>query len=392
MDKSLHYGKAILRTLKNAGYEAYFVGGYVRDRLLNIPTSDIDITTNAPIEAIKPLFKKVILTGEKYGTVTILYEKHSFEVTTYRKDGHYSNKRHPDHVSFTKTLEDDLSRRDFTINQLVMNEAEEVFDHFNGLDDLKNHRIRTINDPNERFNEDALRLLRAFRFIAKLGFSLEEKTAEAIRTHAAIIREVAIERIQNELDILFQYPYKKNALKAMITTHFSRQFFNLHDGLNRLSESPIDFEKELAYTVLYLETDDFFERFRLSKKRMRAIEQIARIVYQTESEPYTPEILFHEGVDAALKANLVHQIYHREDRAYTIAKIAEKLPIKDVCELKFKGEDILQHTHLKKRRHIGFIIDQLILDVIHARLPNTYDALKKRTEQLIDTLEKSDIK
>ncbi len=227
MDKTFQYGKEIIRTLKHAGYEAYFVGGYVRDQKLNIPTSDIDITTSATIEEIKPLFKKVILTGEKYGTVTVLYNNHPYEITTYRKDGLYKDLRHPEEVTFTKTLKEDLSRRDFTINQLVMDENEHVFDHFEGLEDLNNKLIRTINNPMERFNEDALRLLRAFRFIAKLDFTLEEKTAEAISACAPLIQKIAIERIQSELDILLKYPYKEKAFKAMLKTNFSTHFFNL---------------------------------------------------------------------------------------------------------------------------------------------------------------------
>ena len=391
MDKLLQNGKVIIRRLKNAGYEAYFVGGYVRDRLLNITTSDIDITTSASIDDIKALFDKVILTGEKYGTVTVLYEDHSFEVTTYRKDGPYSDKRHPDKVTYTKNLIDDLSRRDFTINQLVMDENEKITDHFNGLDDLKNGIIKTINDPIERFNEDALRLLRAFRFIAKLDFNLEVRTAQAIKQCAPLIKEVAIERIQVELDTLINYPYKRKAFKKMIETEFSQHLFDLHDGINVLSQSTIDYKKIHAYTVFYLETNDLFKRFRLSKKRMRAIEQLARIVYQTEEEPFKPEIVFHEGLEACLNANVVHQIYGQNDRAYAIKKIAQDLPIKSVCELKYKGEDILKQSKLKKQRHIGYIIDQLILDVIYHRIPNTKEALKAQTETLIENLEKSDI-
>ena len=391
MKDHIQAGKLIIRTLKRFGYEAYFVGGFVRDYLLNIPTHDIDITTSATIEEIKPLFNKVVLTGEKYGTVTVLIGDVGIEVTTYRKDGEYKDYRRPENVVYTKTLKEDLARRDFTINQLVMDENNHVFDHFNGKEDLKNQIIRTIGDAHARFNEDSLRLLRAFRFVAKLDFSLEEKTQKAIYDLRHQIHYIAIERIQNELKKIIAYPYKQKAFKAMLDTKFSESFFGLETAIKLLSETSIDYDEIHAYALFLKANEDLPKTFILSKKTLRKIEQIHRIMYQTKDDDYTLELLFHEGLEAALDANTVHQFYKKEDRAYEIKEKYHNLPIKSVCELAFKGEDILKKTPIKKRKHIGLILDMMIIEVLYQRLNNHEEDLKAFVLKTIKKLEESDL-
>ncbi|MFW5864623.1 MAG: CCA tRNA nucleotidyltransferase, partial [Candidatus Izemoplasmataceae bacterium] len=218
MQKTLQNGKRILKKLHASGYEAFFVGGFVRDSLLNLPTKDIDITTNATPLEVKDLFNKVISTGEKYGTVTVVIDNTPFEVTTYRSEQAYHDYRRPSGIQFAKTLKEDVSRRDFTINQLIMDVDGDIIDYFDGLNDLKNGIIKTINDPYERFKEDALRMMRAFRFVAKLGFKIEENTLKAITSSRDLLKEIAIERIQDELIKLFDEPYKQHAISAMQET------------------------------------------------------------------------------------------------------------------------------------------------------------------------------
>ena len=178
--KYINIGKEVLKTLKENGYEAYFVGGFVRDRLLGLYSDDIDITTNALPDEVETCFKNVKQTGKKYGTVTVLIDSFKYEVTTFRFDGEYADGRRPDKVEFSKKLEDDLERRDFTINALVMDEDEVVRDLHDGKFDIENKIIRTINDPGKRFKEDALRMMRAIRFVSKLGFDIEDETLKAI--------------------------------------------------------------------------------------------------------------------------------------------------------------------------------------------------------------------
>ena len=198
--------KAILHTLQEAGYEAYAVGGCIRDSLLGRRPDDWDITTSAKPQETKALFGKTIDTGIQHGTVTVMRHGRGYEVTTYRVDGEYEDGRHPKEVTFTASLKEDLKRRDFTVNAMAYNEKDGLVDLFGGRQDLEQKIIRCVGEANERFEEDALRIMRAVRFSAQLGFSIEERTKEAIRGHAERLRQVSAERIQVELTKLVISP------------------------------------------------------------------------------------------------------------------------------------------------------------------------------------------
>ncbi len=189
----------ILRRLHEAGYEAYVVGGCVRDSLLGRTPGDWDITTSAKPEETKALFRRTIDTGIQHGTVTVMMDKEGFEVTTYRIDGEYTDARHPKDVVFTSDLIEDLKRRDFTINAMAYNEEDGLVDAFDGIGDLNRHMIRCVGKAEERFSEDALRMLRAVRFAAQLDFEIETETQEAVQKLAPTISKISKERIQTEL-------------------------------------------------------------------------------------------------------------------------------------------------------------------------------------------------
>ena len=189
----------IIQTLQEHGYEAYAVGGCVRDSLLGREPGDWDITTSASPEETKKLFARTVDTGIEHGTVTVLLGKEGFEVTTYRIDGKYEDSRHPTEVIFTRNLREDLLRRDFTINAMAYNDTEGIVDIFGGMDDLKRKIIRCVGNARERFGEDALRIMRGVRFAAQLGFSLEKGTKEAMTELAPTLEKISAERIQTEL-------------------------------------------------------------------------------------------------------------------------------------------------------------------------------------------------
>ncbi len=189
----------IIHTLEDAGYEAYAVGGCVRDCVLGRVPNDWDITTSALPEQVKALFRRTVDTGLKHGTVTVLMGDEGFEVTTYRIDGEYDDGRHPREVEFTRDLSEDLRRRDFTINAMAYNDREGLVDLYDGLGDIEKKVIRCVGEPYERFGEDALRMLRAVRFSAQLGYSIEEKTREAITKLSKNLEKISAERIHTEL-------------------------------------------------------------------------------------------------------------------------------------------------------------------------------------------------
>ena len=217
----------IISTLAAAGYEAYAVGGCVRDALLGREPADWDITTSASPYQVKALFARTIDTGIQHGTVTVMLGKEGFEVTTYRLDGEYEDCRHPKEVVFTKSLLEDLKRRDFTINAMAYNEERGLVDEFDGVGDLKRGIIRCVGEARERFQEDALRMLRAVRFAAQLGFVLDEQTKQAICELRENLRKVSAERIQTELVklLISDHPeYLRTAWELGMTAIFLPEF------------------------------------------------------------------------------------------------------------------------------------------------------------------------
>ena len=200
----------IINVLIKHGYEAYAVGGCVRDSILNIHPEDWDITTSAKPEDVKEVFRRTVDTGIKHGTVTVLYKEDSYEVTTYRIDGEYEDNRHPKSVEFTSNLANDLRRRDFTINAMAYNKQEGLVDLYKGMEDLKKGIIRCVGNPVHRFEEDALRILRAFRFSAQLNFKIEEESYKAACLQKENLRNISAERIRTELNklILSSHPEK----------------------------------------------------------------------------------------------------------------------------------------------------------------------------------------
>jgi len=214
-DTNLNQSAEILSVLENAGFEAYLVGGCVRDTLMKRPFHDTDITTNALPEQIMNAFReyKTVPTGIKHGTVTVISDGVPYEITTYRIDGEYSDSRRPDSVEFTSSLREDLARRDFTVNAVAMNSKGEISDFFGGKEDIQKKIIRCVGSPEKRFSEDALRIMRAIRFSSQLGFRIESETAQAVHRMKDRLRNISKERIREELDKLI---CGKNCLSVLM--------------------------------------------------------------------------------------------------------------------------------------------------------------------------------
>lgn len=212
--------RAIIDRLEANGESAYIVGGSLRDVLLGIAPHDYDVTTSALPEKTLALFSdmRVIETGIKHGTVTVISDGEPVEVTTFRVDGEYTDSRHPSSVSFTDRIEEDLARRDFTVNAMAYSERRGLVDPFGGSDDVKRRIIRAVGDPQERFSEDALRIMRVFRFAAQLGFEIEVNTLEGAIACVEGLKNIARERIGSEFIRLITSPYAKNALMLMVRT------------------------------------------------------------------------------------------------------------------------------------------------------------------------------
>ena len=268
----------ILKIFNKNGYEAYFVGGCVRDYLLGEEFSDIDITTNALPEEVKKIFRKSIDTGIQHGTVTILVKGEGYEVTTFRTEDEYTNHRSPEKIEFVSDLKEDLDRRDFTINAMALDSNGVLFDYHNGEKDLSSGAIRTVNNPNERFYEDALRMLRAFRFSSKLGFEIEYDTLEAIKKNAELIKFVSIERIVNEFKKLLSGKGNLRSLELLLDS-------KLNTYIPFLEEIEIiqDFSKYSFCQSLYILSKinnisfDVLKILKLSNKEIKLIKEYDKI-------------------------------------------------------------------------------------------------------------------
>ncbi len=241
------YVKYVLDTLESNGFEAFCVGGAVRDLILGKTPYDFDITTSAEPETVIGLFPKTVPTGIKHGTVTVVAAQGNVEVTTYRTENTYSDHRAPDSVNFVKSIDEDVKRRDFTVNSVCYNPKIGFYDPENGINDIKSKTVRAIGNPDLRFNEDALRIMRAFRFSAQLGFEIEENTKASALKAAKDLEKISAERIFSELKKILLSDYPENAQELLLSGCL--EFLGLPKltiPLN-LSKLPKDFSLRFAY-------------------------------------------------------------------------------------------------------------------------------------------------
>lgn len=248
----------IIRKLKTAGYDAYAVGGCIRDSLLGRIPNDWDITTSAKPQEVKSLFSRTVDTGIKHGTVTVLIGREGFEVTTYRIDGEYADSRHPKEVAFTDSLTEDLKRRDFTINALAYNDTAGLIDIFHGRKDLEEGVIRCVGNAEERFTEDALRILRAIRFSAQLGYRIEENTLSAIKKLSYSLEKISAERIQSELVKLMVSPhpdYLRTAYECGVTKVILPEFDIAMETPQKHPHHCYNVGEHILHSLLYVPSD-----------------------------------------------------------------------------------------------------------------------------------------
>lgn len=246
----------IIERLEENGFEAFVVGGCVRDTIMKRKANDWDITSNATPKEIISIFDRTIPTGIEHGTVTVMKNNIAYEVTTYRIDGKYLDMRHPADVKFSKDILDDLSRRDFTINAMAYNSKIGLVDSFGGIEDIKKKLIRCVGEPDQRFNEDALRMIRAIRFSAKLGFEIEEKTFDSIVKNSKNIENISIERINKELEEIITYnPIKLELLNSIDISKwiFGGDYIQLDKLYNALKVEEVINKKNICR---YLDSED----------------------------------------------------------------------------------------------------------------------------------------
>jgi len=365
--------KKVLYELKKNGYEAYIVGGAVRDYLLRMPTTDVDITTNAKPFQVGKVFKS-IPTGLKFGTVTVVYGEEKFEVTTYRLDGDYLNHRHPEEVVYAEKVEDDVMRRDFTINGLLMNEKNEIFDYVEGKLDIERKLIRAIGDPLMRFEEDALRIMRAFYFQSKLGFQIDRDTRDAIEKSRHLLKEIAMERILQEIIKMFKGPYLKRALHSMITTKVHEVLPGLKEGILKAVELDQMPYMDVFFTMSFYLNGSIPKEWPLSNKHKHRYEQ--SILLMHKKQPFDALTLYTYGMELCMLANRASFALGKA-KLYTnqIEKDFKELPIQSDMDLKIRPNDMMSITSKKAGAWIKQLQTEMVEKVLLKQLINDKDAL-----------------
>ena len=432
--------KKIIETLEANGHEAYAVGGCVRDTLLLRMPEDWDVTTSAKPEQVKALFSHTIDTGIEHGTVTVMIDHVGCEITTYRIDGEYEDARHPKEVAFTSNLAEDLKRRDFTINAMAYNESTGLVDEFDGLEDLKRGIVRCVGDSEERFTEDALRMLRAVRFAAQLGFTIEENTKEAIRKLAPAIAKVSVERIAVELVKILTSDHPEElrmAYELGLTAVFLPEFdvamkteqHNIHH-LYTVGEHTIEAMRhvrpeknirlimllhDLAKPVVKTTDEEGQGHFRghtqggadMARRILRrlkfdnaTIELVAKMVKHHDDRPEEPDAIRRmfsaiglENVPMMLeikRADLLAQSTYQRESKFAIVDNLEahyrECVEKQIClqkkDLSVNGSDLIA-MGMKQGKEVGLVMEQLFEAVIEDPEMNQREKLLALAHKLI---------
>lgn len=368
----------ILQKLRAAGYEGYLVGGCVRDFLLGCMPHDFDITTSALPEETMAVFAddRVIPTGLEHGTVTVVHEGFFAEITTYRTETTYADGRHPDSVSFTRSLKEDLCRRDFTVNAMAMDLDGSIVDLYGGREDLAAGVIRAVGDPMLRFTEDALRILRAFRFAAKLDFIIEPQTLSAAIRLAPRLSLVSRERIFEELEKLLCGKAAGRVVQKMLLGGVFDHIFeepSLNTAALRFLDDLVP-RANLRLSALFLGDAAFEKHLASLKPSNEFAKQVRGTLYcrlpETEETSALRRTLYAYGIEPTLDRTLIER---REGLFYRFVQLLEDEHCFSVCDLAITGKDVMEHTD-RRGKAVGEALETVLFAVFDEKIPNTREA------------------
>lgn len=386
--------RPVLQRIEQAGYEAYFVGGCVRDTILGDPIHDIDIATSAYPSEIKEIFDRTVDTGIEHGTVMILDHGTGYETTTFRTESGYQDYRRPDHVTFVRSLAEDLKRRDFTINALALKENGDVVDLFDGINDLHRQLIRAVGDPAERFHEDALRMMRAVRFASKLAFKIDRPTIQGIKDNAHLLEKIAVERIQVEFEKMFLGQKPSVGLAYFLDTDLYKYcpgFADAGDSLAAIPEMQVGLENInqvwalICYSLELVDDQEithFLKKWKVSNDTIRQVKKIVPLVVAFRFKQVSPWMIYQAGFAAYADANRVASIYGWQIARTQIKQNYQQLPIKSAKELAVNGQILIKKAEIKPGPALGKVLNQLTHEVLNHQVANTQDQLLRRVKEI----------
>jgi tRNA nucleotidyltransferase (CCA-adding enzyme) len=345
----------LLEKIEKAGFEAYFVGGCVRDFILGREIADVDLATSATPQEIKGIFPKTIDVGIEHGTVVVIWGSETYELTTFRSDGEYRDFRRPSEVTFIRSLEEDLKRRDFTMNSMAMDNKGRLIDPFFGQKDIKNKIIVTVGSASNRFHEDALRMMRAIRFVSQLSFSIEKKTNLALKENAYLLENVATERKTVEFEKLLKGENRKLAFQLLLDSGLFIYLPGLQEheeGLRKLDQfnyehlSIVEMWSLLLYImeIQYNDAEVFLKKWKLPVKKVKVIKSALRWLHFRLHSDWSIETLYEARVEQVCHAQRLYNILHHHSITYSVQELMDqydRLVIKDRQELAVSGYDLM---------------------------------------------------
>jgi len=391
--------KPVIDTITAAGFEAYFVGGCVRDTILGKPLHDVDIATSAFPAEVKSLFKRTVDTGIEHGTVMILDHGTGYETTTFRTESGYQDFRRPDQVTFVRSLKEDLQRRDFTINALAMTANGEVIDLFDGLTDLDAGVLRAVGVAEERFHEDALRMMRAVRFASQLDFTIESQTEQAIADNATLLTKIAVERTRVEWEKLLMGQHPERGLQSLLAT-------GLYQYMPKMADQQAVLDQLIALPAWHLPTIEstwtllawlmnmadeaairkLLKTWKTSNELifhvLAAIEALSALQQRGQLTAYEN---FSAGLAALTTANQVATILGFGQDQTELAQAYAALPIHDKHELAINGGDLVQQKIVTPGPTMGTVLAACLRAVIDGQVNNQTDALLDFARMAADT-------
>ncbi|HEP1451580.1 TPA: CCA tRNA nucleotidyltransferase [Streptococcus pyogenes] len=378
----------ILTKIKEAGYEAYFVGGSVRDVLLERPIHDVDIATSSYPEETKAIFNRTVDVGIEHGTVLVLENGGEYEITTFRTEDVYVDYRRPSQVSFVRSLEEDLKRRDFTVNALALDENGQVIDKFRGLIDLEQKRLRAVGKAEERFEEDALRIMRGFRFAASLDFDIEAATFEAMRSHSPLLEKISVERSFTEFDKLLMAPHWRKGISAMIACQAYDYLPGLKQqeaGLNHLIVSLkdnftfSDHHQAWAYVMISLAIEDpksFLKAWKTSNDFQRYVTKLIALYRIRQERSFEKLDIYQYGKEMASLVEGLRKALSLSVDMDHIEALDQALAIHNKYDIVLNGSHLIKDFGMKPGPQLGLMLEKVELAIVEGRLDNDFTTIE----------------
>ncbi len=386
MKKEFVQAAPVLCQLQEKGYLAYFVGGSVRDSIMGKDIHDVDIATSAMPQEVKEVFGHTVDVGIAHGTVLVFHEGVPYEVTTFRTESTYKDFRRPDQVEFVTSLEEDLKRRDFTMNAIAMDKDGTLYDPFKGHEDIEQKTIRTVGEPDERFSEDALRMVRAVRFMSQLGFQIEEKTYQALRENSHLLSHIAQERKTAEFQKLLAGKRPKEALRAAAASQILLYYPELDllaekmDSFLSLDvEACQTFEEWLAVMALFCsKRESMYREWKLPNAVIKGIKVLIEGCKQREKAFYTRYQLYEAGIETAHSVERVWSVYSSQPAEHDhIDDLYNQMPIQKETPLSFSGTDLIKWTGKRGGPWMKDMMREIIQAMLDGEIVNEKEFVKQ---------------